>query len=156
MKLVTFDEVDRMQGKRAIEPPNLIPEVPGLLLIIGEGGFPLFSNLFSESYSVEEDLISGFLSAFNSFSSEIFSKGLDRAKFGDHTLLMQSINGFSVCYLFKGQTFHAKQKLSRFIESIKSITSIWDTLNKFSETSKIIEFKDLPYLELLISEIFIQ
>ncbi|MFW9865135.1 MAG: tetratricopeptide repeat protein [Candidatus Thorarchaeota archaeon] len=157
MKLVSFEGVvDRMQGKRALEPPNLIPEIPGLLLIIGEGGFPLFSNLFSEKYGLDEDLISVFLSAVNSFSDEMFSKGLDRAKFGDHTLLMQPINGFSVCYLFKGQTFYAKQKLTRFIESIRNIKSIWEALNKFYEANQIIEFKDLPSLELLISEIFVQ
>ena len=156
MKLVSFDGVvERMQGKRGIEPPNLVPETPGLLLIIGEGGFPLFSNLFAEKYAIEEDLIGGFLSAFNSFSGEIFSKGLDRAKFGDQRLLMQSIDGFSVCYLFKGQTFLAKQKLTRFTASIKNVTSIWNTLNKFNKASQIVELKDLPSLELLISEIFI-
>lgn len=157
MELVSFGGVvDLIQGKRGLEPPKVMHEKPGLLLIIGEGGFPLFSTLFSEQYTIEEDIISGFLSAINSFISEVFSKGLDRAKFGDDTLLMQSVNGFSVCYVFRGQTYLAKQKLTRFTESIRNIKSIWDTLNKYYQSSQIIDLNDLPSLELLISEIFIQ
>ncbi|MCK4380833.1 MAG: tetratricopeptide repeat protein, partial [Candidatus Lokiarchaeota archaeon] len=61
IKLASFKGViDRMQGKRAIEPPKLTHEMPVLLLIIGEGGFPLFSNPFTKDWSFEDDLISGF------------------------------------------------------------------------------------------------
>jgi len=154
--LASFDGVvNRMQGKRAIEPPKLTPEVPVLLLIIGEGGFPLFSNQFTEKYTFEEDIISGFLSAFNTFSGELFSKGLDRAKFGDYMILMQAVSTFSVCYLFKGQTYLAKQKLTQFTVQIQSTTSIWHTLNKFYKANRIVELKDIPSLESIISDIFI-
>ncbi|MHA1931347.1 MAG: tetratricopeptide repeat protein [Promethearchaeota archaeon] len=156
IKLVSFNgPIERLQGKRAIEFPEPKPEVPVLLLIIGEAGFPLFSNQFKEKLIIEEDLISAFLSAFNSFSSEIFSKGLDRAKFGEYMILMQTINSFSICYLFKGQTYTARQKLSKFTDLIRSTTSIWQTLNNFYRTSRIVELKDLPPLDSLITEIFI-
>lgn len=155
IKLASFNGVvGRMQGKRAIEPPIIIPEEPVLLLIIGEGGFPLFSNSFKEKLIFEEDLVSAFLAAFNSFSSEIFSKGLDRAKFGEHIILMATINSFSVCYLFKGQTYSARQKLSAFAEYVRSTANIWETLNNFYKTNRVVEFKDLPSLETLITNIF--
>ena len=156
MKLASFDGVvDRMQGKRAVGLPKIIHEEPVLILIIGEGGFPLFSTHFGEKFKVTDDLISGFLDAFNSFSTELFSKGLDRAKFGDHMILIQPISSFSVCYIFKGQTYISKQKLSKFTEKIQSTKIIWDTLNKYYRAKCIIELKDLPPLESLISEIFI-
>lgn len=156
IQLASFDGVvDRMQGKRAIETPKLIPELPVFLLIIGEGGFPLFSNQFTEKYTFEEGILSGFLSAFNSFSSELFSKALDRAKFGEYKILMQAVSTFSVCYLFKGQTYLAKQKLNQFIVQIQSTTSIWHTLNKFYKANQIVELKDVPSLDSIISEIFI-
>lgn len=156
IKLASFDEpLERMQGKRALETTQPNPEVPVLLLIIGEGGFPLFSNPFKEKLIMEEDLVSAFLSAFNSFSSEVFSKGLDRAKFGDHMILIQSVNSFSVCYLFKGQTYLARQKLNKFTEYIRSTSSIWQTLHKYYKTSRALELKDLPPLESVITEIFV-
>ncbi len=156
IKFASFEGlIERMKGKRAIKSPLISPEIPVLLLIIGEGGFLLFSNSFKEKLFLEEDLLSAFLSAFNAFSSELFSKGLDRAKFGEYMILMKTLNSFSVCYLFKGQTYTAKQKLNEFAEYIRSTTSIWQTLNKYYKTSRTLELKDLPPLENLISEIFI-
>ncbi|MFX1311570.1 MAG: tetratricopeptide repeat protein [Promethearchaeota archaeon] len=156
IKLASFEGIfERMQGKRVIEPPKLTPEIPVLLLIIGEGGFPLFSHQFVKNWTFEDDLLSGFLTAFNTFSGEFFSKDLDRAKFGEHTILLRSVDTFSVCYLFKGQTYLAKQKLTKFTEKIQITDSIWNRLNKFFLTNRIVELKDLPELKSLISEIFL-
>ena len=155
MKLASIDGVvDRMQGKRAVELQEITREEPILLLIIGKSGSPIFSTHFGEVFSVSDDLISSFLTAFNSFSTEIFSKGLDRAKFGENMILMQPVNPFTVCYLFKGQTFIAKQKLNKFTECIQSNDLILDTLNKYYRASRMIELRELPTLESLISEIF--
>jgi tetratricopeptide (TPR) repeat protein len=157
IKLASVEGViDRMQGKRSVKPLELIHEEPVLLLIIGEGGFPLFSNSFTKEWDFEGDLISGFLSAFDSFSGELFAKRLDRAKFGDYTILMQSVNPFSVCYLFKGQTYLAKQKLTKFVDSIKSSIKIWEIINKYYKTNRVVELKDHPSIELLIKNIFIK
>jgi tetratricopeptide (TPR) repeat protein len=118
IKLASVDGViDRLQGKRTIEPTELVDEQPTLLLILGEGGSLIFSHKFVKDFSYEEDIISGFLSAFTTFSGELFSKGLDRAKFGEDTILMESIAQFSVCYLFKGQTYPAN--LKNIIKQVK-------------------------------------
>ncbi|MFX0042960.1 MAG: tetratricopeptide repeat protein, partial [Candidatus Hodarchaeota archaeon] len=156
IKLASFEGViNRMQGKGAVESPKLTPEISVLLLIIGEGGFPLFTNQFTEKQIFADNLISSFLTAFNTFSRELFSKGLDRAKFGDYMLLMQSVDIYSVCYLYKGPTYFAKQKLTQFADKIQNTPSIWQTLNKFYKTNRIIEYKDLPALKPLIKEIFL-
>jgi tetratricopeptide (TPR) repeat protein len=156
VKLASFDSViDDMQRKPTINPPKLSSETSVLLLIIAEGGTLLFSNAFTEEISFEEELVSGFLSAFNTFSGELFSKDLDRAKFGEYTILMEPVNSFSICYLFRGQTYSAKRKLTQFTEDLQNNNKIIQTLNRFHETSQVLELSDLPSLENLISEIFL-
>ncbi|MFX1531880.1 MAG: hypothetical protein ACFFBC_12260 [Promethearchaeota archaeon] len=72
-----------------------------------------------------------------------------------YCILMESIGSFSVCYLYKGQTYAAKQKISKFTEAIQNNTSIWPILEKFYKTSQILELKDSPFLEHLITTIFV-
>jgi len=69
---------------------------------------------------------------------------------------MKPIANSSVCYLFKGQTYLAQQKLSRFVEHLKENDSIQQTLDKFQKTSQILELRDFPFLKSLITEIFIK
>jgi tetratricopeptide (TPR) repeat protein len=157
IKLAAFNRVvDRMQGKSETEPVIIKPAIPVLLLIIGQGGFPLFSYQFEKVYEFEEDLLSGFLAAFNTFSGEVFSKGLDRVKFGEYMMLMQTVDEFSACYLFKGQTYNAKKKLSLFLSNIKHDSSIWDTLEFYYKTSRVVKLENLPSLESLILKIFVE
>ncbi|MFX1490624.1 MAG: tetratricopeptide repeat protein, partial [Promethearchaeota archaeon] len=134
---------------------EIIPEIPVLLLIIAEGGVLIFSYPFTDEWKHDTEIFSSFLSAFNTFSDEFFSKGLDRVKFGDDTLLIQTIDSYSVGYLYKGQTYPAKQKLTNFVEELKKNLKIWQTFEKFSKTSQIAELKDLPEIENLIKGIFI-
>jgi len=148
------EQMEDMIQKRVVKAPELSDEEPVLLLIISEGGTRLFSNSFSEDWDFEEDLVSNFLTAFNSFSEELFSEGFDRAKLGQYTVLMESVANFFVCYLFKGQTYLASQKLTRFSERIQSTTSIWQTLERFHNTSQVLELKDSSPLKSLISDIF--
>ncbi|MHA1988385.1 MAG: tetratricopeptide repeat protein [Promethearchaeota archaeon] len=156
IRLASFDGIlDRIQGKRSEKPPNVKNESPVFLLIITESGSPLFSYSFTQELSFEDDIISGFISAFNSFSGELFSKGLDRARFGDYIILLKSVESFSMCYLFKGQSYTAKQKLTNFVEEVQNNSTIWQTLDKFNMTSQVAELKDIPQIETLIKDIFI-
>ncbi|MHA2035007.1 MAG: hypothetical protein ACW972_05050 [Promethearchaeota archaeon] len=156
IKLASFDGVlDRIQGKRLEIPLDLKPETPVFLLIITESGDPLFSYSFSRELSFEDDIISSFLSAFNTFSGELFSKGLDRARFGDYIILIESVDSYSLCYLFKGQSYQAKKKLSNLVEQLQNNTTIWKTLDRFHKASQVAQLQDLPHFENLIKEIFI-
>ncbi|MHA1985970.1 MAG: tetratricopeptide repeat protein [Promethearchaeota archaeon] len=156
IKLASTNGVlDRIQGKRAVESPEMIDEQATLLMIIAKGGFLIFSYPFTDEWKQDETLFSSFLSAFTSFSDDFLSEGLDRVKFDQHTVLIESVSSFSVCYLYKGQTYPAKQKLSKFTEAIQNNTSIWPILEKFYKTSQILEIKDSPFLEHLITNIFI-
>jgi len=66
---------------------------------------------------------------------------------------MQSVANFSVCYLFKGQSYHASQKLAKLSRQIQDNHSISQTLQKFQNTTQVLELKDIALLKSLITEI---
>ncbi|MFX1478203.1 MAG: hypothetical protein ACFFCI_08725 [Promethearchaeota archaeon] len=155
LKLASIDNVlDRLKGNRAIEPPKLVDEQSMLILILNEGGVLLFSHPFTDEWKFDNDLFGGFLTAFNSIHDEIFSEGLDRVKFGNYTVLMQPIKNFSVCYLFKGQTYLAKQKLTKFVEKIQKDAATCQTFKDYSKKGQIADLQDIPNVKNLLIEIF--
>jgi tetratricopeptide (TPR) repeat protein len=149
-------QMETMVQKRRNEIPEIIDENPIMLLVISTGGILTFSMLFAESFNVEDDLISGFLSAFNSFSGELFSEGLDRASFGKYTLLMKPFSTFLICYIFKGQSFSAKKKIQNFAENIEQNAELLEKFNDFYKTNQTINLEDVPQLNSLITEIFLE
>jgi tetratricopeptide (TPR) repeat protein len=157
LKLASMDEtIGYLKAKRALDTPDSVSEIPMMLLILSEGGVMTFSYPFESKWEFDEEIFGSFLTAFNSFSDEFFSKGLDRAKFGDDMILMQSVDKFLVCYLFKGETYFALQKLNQFAEDIQNNANIWKTLHNFSQTNQVVEIKDIPTLGNIINEIFIE
>ncbi|MHA2323933.1 MAG: tetratricopeptide repeat protein [Promethearchaeota archaeon] len=156
IKLAAFDGIiKRMQGISTLKLPELEEEKPVLLLIIAEGGILTFSYSFKNDKKFNDELFGSFITAFKTFSNEFFSMGLDRAKFGEDMILMETVYPFSICYIFRGQSYPAKQKLSKFTNEIKNDTFIWQSLKHFNNTSQVAELKDLPQIENLIKDIFI-
>ena len=156
MELARLNEqMENMIRRRAIKIPGLSDEEPVFILIVSEGGRPIFSNLFVKDQSFEDHLFGGFFTAINSFISEKFSEGLDRVTFGEHTLIMNSITPFFICYVFKGQSYSAQHRIKSFINEIQSNEDVWDTFEKFYKLNKEIQLKDIPSLEPLINKIFI-
>ncbi len=149
------EQMEVMIRKRAIEVPELLDEEPVILLIVSEGGKPIFSQLFAEDQDFEDHLFGGFFTTINSFINEKFSEGLDRATFGEHTLLMNSVSPFLMCYVFKGQSYLAQQRIRYFIDKIQNDEDIWQNFKKFYKLNREIQLKDIPSLEPLINEIFI-
>ena len=157
LKLASMDEtIGFLKAKHALENHKFIPETPTMLLILSEGGVMTFSHPFDTKWKFDEEIFGSFLTAFNSFSDEFFSKGLDRAKFGEDMILMQAVDTFLVCYLFKGETYFAVKKLNKFVEDIQNNANIWNTLNTFYKTNQVVEIKDIPSLGNLITDIFIE
>ncbi|MFX1551570.1 MAG: tetratricopeptide repeat protein [Promethearchaeota archaeon] len=148
------EEMKRMIQKRRVEIPVLFEEEPLLLLVLTEGGVPAFSHPFSKDWKFSDELFSGFLSSFDSISKEVFSEGLDRAKFGDYTILISSFGNFLICYLFKGQSYYAKQKLGYFADHLKATSSVEQIFTNFLKNFHTIQLKKYPILEELIKESF--
>ncbi|MFW9875404.1 MAG: hypothetical protein ACFFG0_20040 [Candidatus Thorarchaeota archaeon] len=146
---------NKIEKEKEFRPTVTVEEEPVVLLILTTGGVPIFSYPFVDEWKFDDELFGGFMSSFSSISDEIFSEGLDRAKFGQYTVLMESISDFLICYLFKGQIYLAKQKLTEFVQRIQNNPSIWQTLKKFQKTSEVVELRDFPVLENLLTEIFL-
>ena len=156
VKLARIDEqMEKMIRRQIAEISGFPNEDPVFLLIVSEGGIPIFSQSFEQDQSLEDHIFGGFVTAINSFITEKFSEGLDRAIFGEYTLLLNSVSPFFICYVFKGQSYSAQQKVRAFIDKIQSDKLVWQTFRKFYQLNKEIQLKDIPSLEPLIKEIFI-
>jgi tetratricopeptide (TPR) repeat protein len=150
------EQMQNMVQKRIISQPKLSEETPVLLLIVSEGGNPVFSQSFVEDQKFEDHLFGGFFSAINSFISEKFSEGLNRATFGEYTLLLNYISPFLMCYIFKGQSYSAQTRINYFINKIQKDEPIWQTFERFYKLNKEVQLIDVPSLEPLISDTFIK
>lgn len=150
------EQMEKMVKKRRFEVPEASDEEPVLLLIVSEGGIPFFSQSFIQNKNFKDHLFGGFFTAINSFINEIFSEGLDRASFGDYTLIMSSIPPFLMCYIYKGQSYSAQNRIKSFINEIKSEKELWNKFEKFYQMNKKIRMEEIPSLEPLITKIFIE
>ncbi len=148
------NQIQGMIKRKSSEEPEISPESPILLLIMGNSGISFYTKIFNEEWKVNEDLFSGFLSAFNSFSDEIFSDGLDRVNFKKFTILMTNIKPFTICYVYKGQSFSAKQSLAQFNKKIQASKELWSNLEIADQTGHIIQSNSNPDLEEIISSAF--
>ncbi len=153
-KIDINDQILTMLKKKAAEIPETSPESPILLLIMANSGIPLYTKIFNKEWKINEELFSGFLSAFNSFSDEIFSEGLDRASFGKYTSLMTGMPPFMSCYVFEGQSFLAHQKFSKFNENVHESEQIWEKLTSSNRTGEVIRDDISAGLGKLVETIF--
>lgn len=149
------EQMESMLQKKMIEDPKLPDEIPVLLLILSKGGVPILTRSFIKNDKFEDHLFGGFFSAINSFTNEMFSEGLERASFGNHTLLIKETPLFLTCYLYKGQSYSAQKRLELFNNKLRSSRDTWDTLKNFYQKNRIIQKEDIPSLEQIIMKIFI-
>jgi hypothetical protein len=147
--------IERLQGKRAIEPPELVEEEPIILLIMDKSGISYFNYSFRENWDFES-VFSSFMSAFESFSSEVFSESIDRIKIGENLILINPVESFLVCYVIRGQSYLGLQKLNRFSKVIKENNEIWESLTRAVQTGEILEIDNPQSLGNVVNEIFIQ
>ncbi|MHA2185270.1 MAG: tetratricopeptide repeat protein, partial [Promethearchaeota archaeon] len=154
LKFVKIDKtLDHMMGKRMLEPPDLVQEDPILLLIMSEGGHSFFNHTFVKDWDYST-LFSSFISAFNTFSSEIFEETIDRIKIGENIIFIKPVDPFVVCYVSKGQSYPAIKKLNKFSDAIKNKKEIWAILNKASIATQELSIKSSPLLGVIVNEIF--
>ncbi|MHA2088685.1 MAG: tetratricopeptide repeat protein, partial [Promethearchaeota archaeon] len=154
LKLAPVDDItDRMLGKRAVEPPEIAKEEPILLLIMSRDGVSYFTHSFKENWD-SDWLFSSFMSAFDTFSSQLFSESIDRIKIAENTILINPYESFLVCYVIKGQSYPALQNLNRFTDAIKWNAEIKEALNKAIQTGEVLELDKPQSLGTVVNEIF--
>ncbi|MHA1509070.1 MAG: hypothetical protein ACTSO6_10255 [Promethearchaeota archaeon] len=117
-----------------------------------EEGFQLIKDIEKMENLTPEETLTVLI---NTFSSEIFSISIDRIKIGENTILINPIEPFLACYIIKGQSNPAQQNLSRFSDTVKATSEIWDIHNKAGKTSEMLEMDNPTSLGSTVNEIFI-
>ncbi len=153
-KVEISDQILRMLNKKPVVIPETTPESPILLLVMTNSGISIYTKIFNKEWEISENLCSSFLSAFNTFSKQIFSEGLDRANFGKYTILMTRTPPLIVCYVFEGQSFLAQQKFSKFIETLHESEQIWKKLTSSNRIGLLIKENAYEGLGKLVKTIF--
>ncbi|MFW9996910.1 MAG: tetratricopeptide repeat protein [Candidatus Odinarchaeota archaeon] len=130
IELIQMENLYVRMIQKHVDDISETPEEPVLLLILGESGESILSKTFLSEKQFPEKLVTGFLTAINSFMREAFSLAghAERIKHQEYTLLLRSSEPLMFCYAFKGQSYVALQKLTKFIEEVKSSGPTWTVL----------------------------
>ena len=144
--------------KRKFDGLQLPNEEPVMLIFTSSVGKPIFTKKFHIGKELMDDsLISGFLMAFNSFMNQTFeSKGLfDRIKHKEYTIIIQNIDSIIICYIFKGQSFTALQKVIQLINKLQQDEKLFNILENCIDSSKPLSNILVNSLEKIIDPIFV-
>jgi hypothetical protein len=135
------DLIQRMINKNVALLPKQLEEEPILLLVVTEAGIPIYSSKFLKESQFDDMLISGFLTAINSFIKEAFATtgAIERIKQKDYTLLFQLMEPLTFCYVIRGPSYLALKKMDQFMTALRSSNLIWDEIIESSETGKSLE-----------------
>ncbi|MHA2243826.1 MAG: tetratricopeptide repeat protein [Candidatus Hodarchaeales archaeon] len=147
--------VTRLIRKRA-EIAEISEEEPILFLVLARSGMSMFSKQFvSEQNILADQLIGGFITAINAFSQQAFSEtgSIEGIKHKDYTILMNPTDPLLCCYIFKGPSYYALQKLQTFSDTIKVSDIIWDMMLEASSIGKDISGEKT--IEDLVAKIFL-
>lgn len=109
------EQISIMNLEKGHTESEVKEEKPLLFVIMNETGTALYKYSFSHSFSIDEQMLSAFLSAMNSFCTEIFSDSFDRAIIGDSFLALARAPPFVFCYIFKGNSYLAQSKIKAFL-----------------------------------------
>ena len=143
-------QMESMIQKRVINPPILETEQSINIAVFSKTGYMAFSNRFTADSTFDEKIIGNFIS----MSGQMGTESLDRLRFGDYTVLLNIMDSFSICYVFRGQSYSAGQKLNNFTESVKENKGIIEVLNRAVRTGQQIKLNETPDLEELITNSF--
>ena len=149
------EQMEGMVKRRVGNIPKLEAEQPVLLTVMSKEGKILLSNPFTADVKIDSAFFSQFLSSCNTFCDQILSESFDRVKFGQHTVLITAVDSFSICYMFQGQSYSARQKLIHFSETVRKEPDIMKRLQEASAKNIEIKVNELASLEELIFESFL-
>ena len=149
------EQMERMVSKRLVKYPKLEAEQPVLLTIMTNDGNILLFNPFTADSTIDSAYFGEFLSSCNTFCDQIFSETFDRVKFGQNTVLITTVDSFSLCYMFQGQSYSARQKLTHFSEAVKKEPDIAKLLKDAGNKNIEIKVNETSSLEELIFESFL-
>ncbi|MFQ5980277.1 MAG: tetratricopeptide repeat protein [Candidatus Heimdallarchaeota archaeon] len=149
------DLVEHMAYKRAANTPDQAPEESVMAIILAKSGLSLFSKTFIPESQINDQLLGGFLSAINSFGSEIFGmETIDRIMYQEHTLAVKAYENMMFSYIFRGPSYFALQKLEKFVKQVYESQS-WEGLKFTMETGKTLKEPEAKAIAGFSNKIFL-
>lgn len=133
------NQIHVMKSQKVEEDVSFIQENPEFILILNESNDTIFSYHFTKDIEVSDEIISSYLSAFNSFCNEVFSECFDRAKIGSYMVVMRNVKKSFIYYVFKGQTISALRKINSLANLIENDATINSFLEKAVQDIKPIQ-----------------
>lgn len=154
LKLLSLhDDLRILMKKEELKKNSIKPEEPIFLSIFSKSGMAIYTYFFKQEWK-EKDLFSSFMTAFNSFSNEIFAKSIDRVKIGEHTIIISPLDNLLFCYVIKGQTFPALKRLNDLIKEVQKNDHLIHVINEAKDKNLILTNENSPYIKLLIERLF--
>jgi tetratricopeptide (TPR) repeat protein len=109
--------------------PKKIPIILYMLLVIDEGGLPLYSYKFSRKESIDDLLVSGLISAIINFSAEVLGKGTETLRSINHegrAVIIEKQENIMAVLVADTETFESRLQVRKFLK--ESITKLKDRL----------------------------
>ncbi len=128
-------------------------EIPVFLMIVAESGILLYSKEFTSAWQGTTDLVSGFLSAFQSFGQELFSRTLDRLMLEEYTIVFVAESPIIIAYACMGSSYEARQRLFRFRDALLAQKSMWTELVRSARIGKKVPPTLGGFLDMLAAEV---
>jgi hypothetical protein len=139
---------------RTTEISKVPEEEPVSLLILDKRGRLVFSKIFDLKTDINDSLIEEFLPTIQSFSLDIISQSFDRGKLNEYIVLIKQVDDFLVCYVFRGESYFAQQKISQFIQFIRDNELIQQVLSWAAHTNQPLGSTEQALLEDTLNDIF--
>ncbi len=133
-------------------------EDPYLLLIMdAKSGVSHYHKVFHEiPMDVDEQLISGFISAIMGYAGLVFEENLNRIKLKEYTVLVEpQEQDMLLCYAFRGQSYFANQKLQEFAENIRADPTLWQSLRHSIRSGAVLKKDQNNTLNEYVSRTFV-
>ena len=144
-----------MIRKRTIEDFEVPEEEPVFLSIAHQpDGLVIFSKDLLPEREISEDLSRTCRDAIKKTIEEFSSLSIDRTRLGEYNLLFKSEVPVFVCYMFKGQSYSAHQKLTKFMKTLSSTLAVWESLTDVVDREGILKEIDRTLIEGFVKEIF--
>ncbi len=111
-------------------------------------------RMLNEGKYADANLMGNLFDAIQSFEDELFHQILDRIKLESYTVLVRQVEPFSICYLFKGQSYSAQKNVLEFIQTVSRDLSVWNLMLNTTTTGQTMNPPANDSLELLLNDVF--
>ncbi|MCF2144706.1 MAG: tetratricopeptide repeat protein [Candidatus Heimdallarchaeota archaeon] len=159
LKLSQVEElINNMLQQGITDIKDLPKEEPVYIAILSKDGGAIYAKTFKTKENIDDQLIGGFLTAMNSFLTEAFSTSgsIERIKHKEYTFVLKPEESFLFCYVFKGNSYYAMQKLEQFIQKVKEENEIWQIFQNFVKTGMIISTNFKEKVNYLADDLFVK